>query len=138
MWIQVPHTFALYEGGYGIMNEHQVAMGESTCAAKFYGTPVTAGGLARIEVAEMSRIALERSTSARQAIQIMGDLAVELGFYAADWRGGDMSLGEGGEALTVIDKVCLYYHNIIVFLYFVFLLRIILLCICALLSYSFQ
>jgi hypothetical protein len=34
----------------------------------------------------------------------MGDLAVELGFYAADWRGGDMSKGEGGEGLTVIDK----------------------------------
>ena len=46
-------------------------MGESTCAAKFYGVPVTAGGLARIEVAEMSKIALERSTTARQAIQIM-------------------------------------------------------------------
>ncbi|KAJ1399093.1 hypothetical protein B484DRAFT_250768 [Ochromonadaceae sp. CCMP2298] len=86
------------------MNEHQVAMGESTCAAKFYAKPVTAGGAARIEVSEMSKIALERSTTARQAIQIMGDLAVELGFYAADWSGGDMSKGEGGEALTVIDK----------------------------------
>lgn len=33
-----------------------------------------------------------------------GDLATSLGFYAADWRGGDSSKGEGGEALTVIDK----------------------------------
>jgi len=38
------------------------------------------------------------------AIQIMGDLATKYGFYAADWSGGDMSKGEGGEALTVIDK----------------------------------
>jgi dipeptidase len=101
---QVAHTFALLEGGYAIMNEHQVAIGESTCAARFWGVPVTAGGLARIEVAEMSKIALERSTSARQAIQMMGDLATELGFYAADWSGGDRSSGEAGEALTVIDK----------------------------------
>ncbi len=53
------------------MNEHQVAIGETTCAAKFYGTPVTAGGLARIEISEMSKIALERADTARMAIQIM-------------------------------------------------------------------
>lgn len=35
---------------------------------------------------------------------MMGDLAVEYGFYAADWGGGDASKGEGGEALTVVDK----------------------------------
>lgn len=52
----------------------------------------------------MSQIALERTTTARQAIQMMGDLATSLGFYS-DWGGGvDDSLGEGGEALTVIDK----------------------------------
>jgi hypothetical protein len=34
----------------------------------------------------------------------MGDLAVKLGYYSAEWVGGDESRGEGGEALTVIDK----------------------------------
>lgn len=86
------------------MNEHQVAIGESTCASKLWAKPVTAGGNARIEVREMSQIALERAKTAREAIQVMGDLACTYGFYAADWSGGDASKGEGGEALTVIDK----------------------------------
>ena len=34
----------------------------------------------------------------------MGSLAEKYGFYAADWSGGDASKGEGGEALTVVDK----------------------------------
>ncbi len=86
------------------MNEHQVAIGESTCASKLWALPVTAGGKARIEVKQMSQIALERSTTAREAIKIMGDLATSLGFYGSNWSGGEISLGEGGEALTVIDK----------------------------------
>jgi dipeptidase len=99
----VEKTYAIVEAGYGIMNEHQVAMGESTCAARYYAFPPSHGGKARIEVREMSRIALERTTTARDAIKLMGALAVELGYYAADFTGGDASKGEGGEALTVID-----------------------------------
>lgn len=86
------------------MNEHQVAIGESTCASKLWAAPVTAGGKARIEAREMTMIALERCSTARCAVQTMGDLAVEYGFYAADWSGGDASKGEGGEGLTVVDK----------------------------------
>jgi dipeptidase len=100
---QVEHTFALFEGQYGIMNEHQVAIGESTCASKFWAPPTIAGGKAMIEVREMSKIALERTTSAREAILLMGELATKYGFYSCDWSGGDDSKGEGGEALTVID-----------------------------------
>ena len=32
------------------MNEHQVAIGESTCAARFWAAPTVAGGKAMIEV----------------------------------------------------------------------------------------
>lgn len=71
---------------------------------RFWAAPTSAGGKAAIEVRQMSQIALERAVTAASAVQIMGDLATTYGFYAADWSGGDMSKGEGGEALTVIDK----------------------------------
>ena len=94
---QVPHTHALIEGLYGIMNganiiyknqinyyhyshylfhmyiEHQVAIGESTCAAKQWAAPlgVSEHGKALLEASELSQIALERAKTAREAIQIM-------------------------------------------------------------------
>eukprot|EP01041_Mallomonas_annulata_P001289 gene1289-2493_t len=100
---QVKHTYALIEAGYGIMNEHQVAIGESTCAAKFWAAPTSAGGKAQLEVRELSRLALERTRTAREAVSLMGSMAEKYGFYAADWSGGDSSKGEGGETLTVCD-----------------------------------
>jgi dipeptidase len=99
----VEHTYAIFEGQYGIMNEWQLAIGESTCAARFWAAPPVAGGKARIEVKELTKIALERCKTARCAIALMGSLAEQYGFYAADWSGGDASKGEAGEALTIID-----------------------------------
>lgn len=86
------------------MNEFQVAIGESTCAAKLWAAPVTAGGHALLEARELTKLALERSKTAREAVLLMGSLAEKYGFYAADWSGGDDSKGEGGEALTVVDQ----------------------------------
>jgi dipeptidase len=105
---QVEHTYALIEGSYGIMNEHGLAMGESTCAAKFWAAPLSAGGKALLDIGELSQIALERTTNARDAIKLMGSLAQQYGYYSAGWDvatyGVDYGMGEGGEALTVIDK----------------------------------
>lgn len=36
---QIAHTYAILEGLYGIMNEFQVAIGESTCASKLFAAP---------------------------------------------------------------------------------------------------
>mmetsp|Transcript_27697 Transcript_27697/g.30243 ORF Transcript_27697/g.30243 Transcript_27697/m.30243 type:complete len:693 (-) Transcript_27697:307-2385(-) len=105
---QVEHTYALIEGGYAIMNEWGVAIGESTCAAKFYAAPVSDGGKALFEVGELSQIALERTKTARDAILMMGQMAEQYGYYSAEWTttkyGEAYAFGEGGEALTVIDK----------------------------------
>ncbi len=84
---QVPHTYAYIDGNYGIMNEHQLLIGECTDAA-WKNLPPAKG---RIDIAELSRIALERCKKARRAIKLMGKLAVELGYYG--W----------GETLLVAD-----------------------------------
>ena len=101
---QVEKTYALVEGQYGMINEYGLIIGESTCASKLWAAPTSHGGEAQIEIREMSRIALERTKTARDAISLMGSLAEEYGFYAADWSGGDASKGEGGEALTIADE----------------------------------
>jgi len=117
---QVPHTFALIEGLYGIMNEHQVAVGESTCAAKIFNGPKGfLGSTALLEVSELSQIALERARTrtAREAITVMGQLAERHGYYSAEWdlqrAGLDMVLGEAGEALTVTDPLEAWVFHIL-------------------------
>lgn len=68
---QVSHTYALIEGTYPFMNEYQVGMGESSCAAKLWTTPMKVGnGKALFNIGELMTVALERSTTARQAIQV--------------------------------------------------------------------
>lgn len=98
---QVKHTFAYFEATYGIINEKQVAMSESTCSSRI--TTVGCDYLGQTNCAimsidELSRIGMERASTARQAIQIMGDLAVQYGFY-----GIGTGVEEGAESLIVSD-----------------------------------
>ena len=99
---QVPHTYAVLEGLYGFMNEHQVGMGESTCAARLFAAPVGwKDGRALLNIGELMQLGLERGKTAREAIQIMGDLAQEHGFYGESWDPGKYGpayvMGEAGE-----------------------------------------
>ena len=89
---EVEHTYAYFDGVYGVINEHQLAIGETTAAANSWAMADPSNPDAPIfDVAALSRVAMERCTTAREAIQLMGELAVEYGYYG--W----------GENLTVID-----------------------------------
>ena len=81
---QVDHTFAYLEETYGAVNEKQVGIGESTCSGVFGAIPLgMPNGTALFSVDELTHIAMERAETARQAIEIMGSLAEEYGFYGA-------------------------------------------------------
>jgi dipeptidase len=92
---QVPHTFAYLEDTYGAVNEKQVGIGESTCSGVFGSIPLGApNGTALLSVDQLTQIAMERASTAREAVQLMGDLAVEYGFYGAgEFEGTAESLG---------------------------------------------
>jgi hypothetical protein len=99
---QVEHTFGTFESLFGIMNDQQVSIGESTCAARFGGNALPRACVGcegpLFEMTALSMIALERCATARCAVQMMGDLAVQHGFY-----GAEAIEDERGEALTVAD-----------------------------------
>ena len=95
---QVSHTFSYFEQTYGAMNEKQVGIAESTCSGVFVSSPVGSGGKALLSIDQLSQIALERSSNAREAIEIMGELAETFGFY-----GESTSFEGGSESLFVTD-----------------------------------
>lgn len=96
---QVPHTNALWEASYGLMNEHGLGMGESTCPAFLFGKSVADGGSDLFSIGNLMVIAMERCKTARCAIQTMGDLGSKYGFF-----GEDPGIAGGGEAVTIVDK----------------------------------
>ena len=87
---QVAHTYAYFDGSYGMMNEHQLMFGEATNAAKLTVEPKP--GKLIFYSAELSRVALERTKTAREAIKLIGELIETYGYYGT------------GETLPVADK----------------------------------
>jgi dipeptidase len=95
---EVAHTYGYHEQTYGALNEHGVGIGESTCAGVFAAAPLGRGGHALFSVDQLTQLAMERTTTSREAVQLMGALAVSHGFYGAD------NATEGSaESLMVID-----------------------------------
>lgn len=73
----------------GNMNEHQVAIGETTYGGR--GELGTQSG-AIMDYGSLIYIALQRARTAREAIKIMGDLVEKYGYYSS------------GESFSVADK----------------------------------
>src|SRR6056297_1866647 len=69
---QVAHTYAYFDGNYGIMNEHQLMFGECTNGSKVTLDPLP--GVRLFYSSELSRVALERCRTAREAVELMGEL----------------------------------------------------------------
>ncbi len=84
---QAPETFGYIAGVYGIMNEHQLAIGEST----FEGRKELQNAEGLIDCIALTRLMLERAKTAREAIRIGGALIEQYG-----WN-------DEGEALTIVD-----------------------------------
>jgi len=85
---QVRHTYRYLDTAYPCLNEKQLAMGETTIGGR--DTLRNRKGLFCIE--ELQRIALERCSTARDAIRLMGELVKQYGY------------GDSGECLTIADK----------------------------------
>nr|WP_321357858.1 C69 family dipeptidase [uncultured Draconibacterium sp.] len=96
---QVKHTYAYFDGNYGIMNEHNLMIGECTCAANYQPDAISQkyadDHLVQSRIfysSELSRIALERCKKAINAVKLMGELIEEYGYYST------------GETLLVADQ----------------------------------
>ena len=85
---QARHTYRFLDTAYPCLNEKQLAMGETTIGGR--DTLRNKKGLFMIE--ELARIALERCTTAREAIALMGKIAEQYGY---GYTSIDKVTGEG-------------------------------------------
>ena len=84
---EVEETYSYLNTAYPCLNEKQLAFGETTIG----GRPELRNDEGMFLIEELQSIALERCTTARDAIKLMGSLATKYGY--GDW----------GECLTVAD-----------------------------------
>ncbi len=94
---QVRQTWKFLNAAYPIMNEHQVAIGETTIGGK----RALRSRAGMINAPELYRILLERATTAREAIQIADELTREYGY--SDW----------GECFTFNDPREVWFFEIL-------------------------
>ena len=93
---QVERTFTYFHTGYSQMNERQLAIGESTCSQRAELDVAWIEGLTnQIMTVEQAQVfALQRCSTAREAVKLIGSLVEKYGFLP--------SCG-GSEALCIAD-----------------------------------
>lgn len=94
---QVAETYAYINTAYAVMNEHQLAIGETT----FGGKRELRSEEGLIDCPELYRLVLERAKTAREAIKIADDLTKKYGYI--DW----------GECFTFADPQETWHFEIL-------------------------
>ena len=93
---QVAETYGYLNVCYPCLNEKQLAIGETTVG----GRKELRNDEGLFVIEELQRIALERCTTAREAIALIGQLVAEYGY------------GDSGECLTFADKKEIWHFEI--------------------------
>lgn len=83
---EVEKTYGIFEAAYGVGNDQGLVMAESTCEGIFGARP-RPQGKALFSIEELTKIALERTATAVEAVKLMGALAEKEGFYGAGFEG---------------------------------------------------
>ena len=91
------HTYKYFSTAYPCLNEHQLAIGEST----FTGRKELQSDAGLIDCTALCELMMERCSTARQAIALAGDLLKRYG-----WN-------DFGEALTIADKNEVWHLEIV-------------------------
>lgn len=93
---EIPETYAFLNTAYPCLNEHGLAIGETTIGGRqeLYNPE----GMLMIE--ELERIMLERSKTSREAIKLAGELVKQYGY------------GDYGECLTIADSREVWHFEI--------------------------
>ncbi len=89
----VPHTYSVV----GLMNEHQVSIGETTWG----GREELHDSAAVVDYGSLMFLALQRAKSAREAIKVMTDLVAAHGYYSS---GESFSIADPNEA-WIMDMI---------------------------------
>ncbi|HEX3029754.1 MAG TPA: C69 family dipeptidase [Clostridia bacterium] len=101
---QEGNTYAYFDSSYGIVNEKGLMIGECTCGAKFTPDPDPQKRI--FYSSELSRVALERCTKAREAVELIGKLLIEYGYYGT---GETLLLGDADEGWVM--EMCAYEED---------------------------
>ena len=94
---QVEHTYGFINTAYPCINDHQLAIGESTFGGR--GILHSSNGL--IDCQALVQLMIERNTTARDAIKMAGELTEKYGYI------------DEGECLTIADKNEVWHFEIV-------------------------